>query len=74
MGRGLEEISAQFERIEKHFYSLKNENSGNQSIDLATRIVHVFDAEADLAEVFNKVRDLGRTGLLVRAEARPLYK
>jgi len=64
----MEEIAAQFDRIEKQFYSLKNpEDIGKDSINSATRIVHVFDAEADIAEVFDKVRDRQRTGLLVRA-------
>lgn len=32
-----------------------------------TRIVHVFDREGDIAEVFNQVRQLKRTGVVVRA-------
>ncbi len=65
---GMSEIAAQFERIEKKIDDIKkSEAIGSESIASATRIVHVFDAEADIAEVFDKVRDRTRTGLLVRA-------
>ncbi len=64
----MREIAVQFERIEQQFYSLKNSEAiGKDSIAEATRIIHVFDAEADIAEVFDKVRDRQRTRLLVRA-------
>jgi len=64
----MREIAAQFGRIEKQYDSLKNPDAkGIDSIEEATRIVHVFDAEADIAEVFDRVRDQKRTGLLVRA-------
>ena len=32
-----------------------------------TRVIHVFDREGDIAEVFDKVRELQHTGVLVRA-------
>ena len=46
----MEEIAAQFEKIEKPFDCLKNSEAiGKESIEEATRIIHVFDAEADIA-------------------------
>ena len=71
---GMEEIAAQFARIETQFSGLKNDDILEKANNLATRIVHVFDAEADIAEVFDKVRDREGTGLLVRAEERSMCK
>lgn len=32
-----------------------------------TRVIHVFDREGDITEVFDKIRQLQHTGILVRA-------
>ncbi len=39
----------------------------NKQIDTATRGIHVFDREGDIAEVFEQVRQLESTGVVVRA-------
>ena len=39
----------------------------SQAISPLTRIIHIFDREGDIAEVFDSVRQLKRTGVLVRA-------
>jgi hypothetical protein len=38
-----------------------------QKVESSTRIIHVFDREGDITEVFDKVRQLKHTGVLVRA-------
>ena len=37
------------------------------NLSKSTRVIHVFDREGDIAEVFDKVRELEHTGVLVRA-------
>lgn len=39
----------------------------SQAISPSTRIIHIFDREGDIAEVFDSVRQLKRTGVLIRA-------
>ena len=36
-------------------------------VESSTRVIHVFDREGDITEVFDTVRQLKHTGLLVRA-------
>jgi len=36
-------------------------------VSKSTRVIHVFDREGDITEVFDKVRQLQHTGVLVRA-------
>ena len=38
-----------------------------QKVSKSTRVIHAFDREGDIAEVFDAVRQLGHTGVLVRA-------
>lgn len=38
-----------------------------QKVESSTRVVHVFDREGDITEVFDMVRQLQHTGVLVRA-------
>ncbi len=38
-----------------------------KEIDSSTRVIHVFDREGDITEVFDQVLQLKHTGLLVRA-------
>ena len=38
-----------------------------QQVDPSTRVIHVFDREGDIAEVFEKVNQLTHTGVVVRA-------
>lgn len=38
-----------------------------KNVSKSTRVIHVFDREGDIAEVFDKVRELEHTGVLVRA-------
>lgn len=41
--------------------------TGESRVSKSTRLIHVFDREGDIAEVFDKVRELEHTGVLVRA-------
>lgn len=38
-----------------------------KQVEASTRVIHIFDREGDLAEVFDQVRQLKHTGVLVRA-------
>jgi hypothetical protein len=38
-----------------------------QQVEANTRVIHIFDREGDLAEVFDQVRQLQHTGVVVRA-------
>ncbi len=38
-----------------------------KQVEVNTRVIHIFDREGDIAEVFNQVRQLKHTGVLVRA-------
>ena len=38
-----------------------------KQVELNTRVIHIFDREGDIAEVFDQVRQLKHTGVLVRA-------
>ena len=39
----------------------------NKLVGASTRVIHVFDREGDIAEVFEQARQLGQTGMVVRA-------
>ena len=39
----------------------------DQQVGASTRVIHVFDREGDIAEVFEQVRQLEHTGVIVRA-------
>ncbi len=39
----------------------------DKQVEANTRVIHVFDREGDIAEVFDQVRQLQHTGVLVRA-------
>ncbi len=61
-------VEKQFEKVEKHFRVAKQHLEVNSElIAQKTRIIHVFDREGDIAEVFDCVRQMERTGVLVRA-------
>ncbi|GAX45631.1 hypothetical protein NIES4075_70060 [Tolypothrix sp. NIES-4075] len=51
-----------FSKIEKLFKGLETTVNG-----LLSRIIHVFDREGDIAEVFSRVRKTKNTGVVVRA-------
>ena len=51
-----------FEKVENLFSSLKTPIGGQTS-----RVIHVFDREGDIAEVFARVRQTQNTGVVVRA-------
>lgn len=36
-------------------------------VDKSSRVIHVFDREGDIAEVFDRIRQLGHTGVVIRA-------
>ncbi|WP_332864959.1 hypothetical protein [Pannus brasiliensis] len=39
----------------------------DKQVEGNTRVIHVFDRKGDIAEVFDRVRELKHTGVLVRA-------
>jgi hypothetical protein len=38
-----------------------------KQVDTSTRVIHVFDREGDIAEVFNQLKELRQSGVVVRA-------
>ena len=42
-------------------------NTCEKQVESSTRVIHVFDREGDVSEVFDSVRQLKHTGVLVRA-------
>ena len=40
----------------------------DEQVETNTRVIHVFDREGDIAEVFDQIRQLKHTGVLVRAK------
>ena len=42
-------------------------NTCEKQVERSTRVIHVFDREGDVSEVFDSVRKLNHTGVLVRA-------
>lgn len=63
----IEAIEKQFASLKNQLKRLKNQEHKELNPSIATRVVHIFDAEADVAEVFDRVRGKTDTGLLVRA-------
>ncbi len=39
----------------------------DKQVEVNTRVIHIFDREGDIAEVFDQVRQLKHTGVVVRA-------
>ena len=61
-------VSKQFQGLEKHFKETKQQPEETlELITQETRIIHIFDREGDIAEVFNQVGQMERTGVIVRA-------
>ena len=42
-------------------------NNVESLVNSSTKVIHIFDREGDIAEVFDKVRQLQHTGVVVRA-------
>jgi hypothetical protein len=42
-------------------------NELEKQVDVSTKVIHIFDREGDLTEVFDKVRQCKHTGIVVRA-------
>ena len=57
----LKSVDKQFQKVEKQ------QQDASELVSPLTRIIHVFDREGDIAEVFDKVRQMERTGVVVRA-------
>ena len=54
--------------IEKESYRwVEAMTTVEQQVCVSTRIIHVFDREGDIAEVFDQVHDCGHSGVLIRA-------
>lgn len=61
-------VQAQLQKVEKHLQETKQQRAENlEPINSRLRIVHVFDREGDIAEVFERVHQSERTGVVVRA-------
>lgn len=54
-------VDQQFQLVEKQ------QPEPRELITPRTRIIHIFDREGDIAEVFDQVRQMERTGVVVRA-------
>lgn len=57
----LKTVAKQFQEVQKQLAET------SELIDQKTRIIHIFDREGDIAEVFDQVRQIERTGVIVRA-------
>ena len=54
--------------LEKQFQEVEKQQQQTRELSSSvTRIIHVFDREGDIAEVFDEVRQMERTGVVVRA-------
>ena len=61
-------VQVQLQKLEKHLPETKQQCAENlEPIDSRLRIVHVFDREGDIPEVFERVHQSERTGVVVRA-------
>ena len=61
-------VQAELQKVEKHLPETKQQPVENlEPIGSRLRIVHVFDREGDIAEVFERVDQSERTGVVVRA-------
>ncbi len=59
-------VEKQFQAVEKHSQQLQLQAT-LESIAQKTCIIHIFDREGDIAEVFDQVRQMEQTGVVVRA-------
>lgn len=61
-------VEKQFQAVEKHFRETKERFEEKSAlIGEQTRSIHIFDREGDIAEVFDQIRQMQRTGVVVRA-------
>jgi len=61
-------VEKQFSEPKKHFEEAKQKlETMSKLIESKTRIIHVFDREGDIAEVFNQSGQMAGTGVVVRA-------
>lgn len=61
-------MERQFQTVEKRFKQTQQQLQETlELIDQKTRIIHIFDREGDIAEVFDQLRQMERTGVIVRA-------
>jgi hypothetical protein len=64
----LKAVTLQFQAVEKHSQQTQQQPQETALlIAHKTRIIHIFDREGDIAEVFDSVRQMERTGVIVRA-------
>lgn len=60
----LKAVEKQFQQVEQ---VQKQIEESQAAIDAQTRIIHIFDREGDIAEVFESVHQMARTGVIIRA-------
>lgn len=61
-------VEKQFQKVEKHLQQAKKQLAEtSERLGQKTRIIHIFDREGDISEVFDQVRQMERTGVVVRA-------
>lgn len=64
----LKAVEKQFQALKKHFGQIQQQLSDtSEQIASRTRIIYIFDREGDIAAVFESVRQMERTGVVVRA-------
>jgi len=64
----LKAVEKQFQEQELHFKAAKQQlEATSKLIGQKTHVIHIFDREGDIAEVFNQVGQMEQTGVLVRA-------
>lgn len=60
-------VEKQSQKVEKHSQPTQQFKGTSELIGQKTRIIHIFDREGDIAEVFDSVRQIEQTGVIVRA-------
>lgn len=64
----LKAVEHLFQQLENNFKEAKQQlEETSELLSKKTRIIHVFDREGDISEVFKQVGQMKRTGVLVRA-------
>lgn len=67
----LKAVDKQFQQVKKQFKEdqkqLEETLEAVEAIAQKTRIIHIFDREGDIAEVFDQVRQIEEAGVIVRA-------
>ncbi len=67
----LKAVDKQFQQVKKQFKEDKKQLEETleavEAIAQKTRIIHIFDREGDIAEVFDQVRQIEEAGVIVRA-------